>query len=122
MRCKNSGGNEINADRELIKTVVQNLTDNAVKYSSDGGGIDVKLRRSGTGADLIVSNDVDSVTKEQSDKMFDRFYRADESRSEKAGYGLGLSIAKAVCEAHGGSIKAEPLDDGRRIRITAKLA
>ena len=109
-------------DQKMITELLSILMDNAVKYSSDGGGIDVKLRRSGTGADLIVSNDVDSVTKEQTDKMFDRFYRADESRSEKAGYGLGLSIAKAVCEAHGGSIKAEPLDDGRRIRITAKLA
>ena len=109
-------------DQKMITELLSILMDNAVKYSSDGGGIDVKLRRSGTGADLIVSNDVDSVTKEQTDKMFDRFYRADESRSEKAGYGLGLSIAKAVCEAHGGSIKAEPLDEGRRIQITAKLA
>ena len=109
-------------DQKMITELLSILMDNAVKYSSDEGGIDVRLRRSGTGADLTVSNDVDSVTKEQSDKMFDRFYRADESRSEKAGYGLGLSIAKAVCEAHGGSIKAEPLDDGRRIRITAKLA
>ena len=115
-------GMSYTGDQKMITELLSILMDNAVKYSSDGGGIDVKLRRSGTGADLIVSNDVDSVTKEQTDKMFDRFYRADESRSEKAGYGLGLSIAKAVCEAHGGSIKAEPLDDGRRIRITAKLA
>ena len=115
-------GMSYTGDQKMITELLSILMDNAVKYSSDEGGIDVRLRRSGTGADLTVSNDVDSVTKEQTDKMFDRFYRADESRSEKAGYGLGLSIAKAVCEAHGGSIKAEPLDEGRRIRITAKLA
>ena len=96
--------------------------DNAIKYSSENGQIDVMIRKTGTGADLIVSNDVNRITKEQTDRMFDRFYRADESRSEKAGYGLGLSIAKAVCEAHGGGIKAETLSDGKKIRITARLS
>ena len=115
-------GMSYTGDQKMISELISILMDNAVKYSSDGGSIDVKLRRSGTGADLIVSNDVDSITKEQTEKMFDRFYRADESRSEKAGYGLGLSIAEAVCKEHGGSIKAEPIDNGKRIRITARLA
>lgn len=109
-------------DQKMIRELVSILMDNAVKYSSDNGSIDVSLKKASNGVELETKNTVDSVTQEQADKMFDRFYRADSSRSEKSGYGLGLSIAKAVCEAHGGSIRAEAAPDGKQLKVLAKLA
>jgi len=114
-------GISYDGDQKMIRELVSILMDNAVKYSSDSGSIDVSLKKAGNGVELETRNTVDSVTQEQADKMFDRFYRADSSRSEKSGYGLGLSIAKAVCEAHGGSIRAEALPGGKELKITAKF-
>ena len=121
-------------DQKMIKELVSILVDNAIKYSDNGditdvtegetdrGTIRISLMKSGNGVELASWNTVKQITQEQADKMFDRFYRADASRSEKSGYGLGLSIAKAVCEAHGGSIRATSAPDGKSITITAKLS
>lgn len=108
-------------DQKMIKELISILLDNAIKYSDEEGKIDFVLKKNGNGVEIVCSNSVDSVTQEQADRMFDRFYRADQSRSEKSGYGLGLSIAKAVCEAHQGSIRADAATDGKKITITARL-
>ena len=108
-------------DEKMIRELVSILLDNALKYSDEHGTISCMLRPSGQGALLTVTNTVGHIEKEQTDRMFDRFYRADSSRNEKSGYGLGLSIAKAVCESHGGSISASAPDE-KHIIITAKLA
>ncbi len=96
------------------------LLDNAFKYSSDKGNIDFKLSSSGSYIVLIVSNDVDNIDKNLTDRMFDRFYRADSTSAKITGYGLGLSIAKAIVSEHNGSIKAK-MDDSHRIIIKAQL-
>lgn len=108
-------------DQKMIKELISILLDNAIKYSDEEGKIDFVLKKNGSSAEIVCSNSVDTVTQEQADRMFDRFYRADASRSEKSGYGLGLSIAKAVCEAHQGSIRADAAPDGKKIMITARL-
>lgn len=108
-------------DQKMIKELISILLDNAIKYSDEEGKIDFVLKKNGNGVEIVCSNSVDAVTQEQADRMFDRFYRADQSRSEKSGYGLGLSIAKAVCEAHQGSIRANAAPDGKSITITAML-
>ncbi|MBE6634327.1 MAG: HAMP domain-containing histidine kinase [Ruminococcaceae bacterium] len=91
-----------------IGQLVTILLDNALKYSSEGGAVGVLLRRHGREIRLKVWNSVASpVTEEQLSHFFDRFYRTDASRNSKTGgYGIGLSIAKAIVEAHRGKIKA----------------
>ena len=94
-------------DRTAIQQMVSILLDNALKYSPDGGRIALTARRSGKRTALTVSNTVDTDRPTDTDRLFDRFYRADESHSHAvSGTGIGLSIAKATVEAHGGKIFA----------------
>lgn len=94
---------------EAISQLVSILTENAVKYSPEGGTVIVSLSTNKKTAILSVFNTTFSeIKKEDLQHVFDRFYRSDDSRnSETGGHGIGLSIAKAIAEAHGGNIKAE---------------
>lgn len=113
-------GITIHGDETAVGQLVSVLFDNAVKYSPSGGGISVLLRRQGKHVCITVENPTENrMDKDDIHRIFDRFYRTDKSRSsETGGHGIGLSIAKAVTDAHGGKIKAE-LTDGGIFRITA---
>ena len=92
--------------------MVSVLLDNALKYSPDGGSISLTARRSGKRTELTVSNTVPAAGRIDTSRLFDRFYRADESHSDTvSGTGIGLSIAKATAEAHGGKISARTTGD-----------
>lgn len=107
-------------DEKSIRQLVSILMDNAVKYTDEGGSIDLTLRLQGKTAVLTVSNTCCGMTTAETDKLFDRFYRTDRSRnSSTGGYGIGLSIAKAVVNAHKGKITAAK--DGDRLVLTATL-
>ncbi len=94
-------------DRTAIQQMVSILLDNALKYSPDGGSIALCARRSGKRTEITVSNTVDTAQQTDTARLFDRFYRADESHSNAvSGTGIGLSIAKATVQAHGGKIFA----------------
>ena len=82
------------------------LLDNAVKYSPEGGTISGRLEKEGRFLKLTVSNTTaQPVEKDQLGLLFDRFYRADQSRnSATGGYGLGMSIARSIVTAHKGKI------------------
>ena len=109
-----------NGDASSVRQLFTILLDNAFKYSSENGNIDFKLSSSGSYVILIVSNDVDNIDKNLTDRMFDRLYRADSTSAKITGYGLGLSIAKAIVSEHNGSIKAKT-DGAHRIIIKAQL-
>ncbi|MBR4878029.1 MAG: sensor histidine kinase, partial [Rhodocyclaceae bacterium] len=96
------------------------LLDNAVKYASPEGEIAVSLRRQGRHVRLEVSNPTgETMSKEDLSRVFDRFYRTDRSRnSETGGHGIGLSVAKAITEQHGGRIKAEFADGVFTVTVT----
>lgn len=95
-------------DESSIKHVLTILIDNAVKYSKENGEITVKLYMHSGRKIIEVYNTGDGVPKEKLGKIFERFYREDEARNRKTGgYGLGLAIAKASAEAHGGKISAK---------------
>ena len=112
----------LHGDEKAIRQLVSILLDNAVKYAPEDGVIRLKLARQGKNAALSVWNTTAApIPRESLDKLFDRFYRTDPSRSsETGGHGIGLSIAKAVVGAHRGKITAET-DDGQSLRITALL-
>ena len=113
-------GIHIKGDRNSIVQLASLLIDNAMKYSSEKGNIDVKLHQ-GKHVEFEVRNTCDNIPEGNLDKLFDRFYRADTSRSRKSGgYGIGLSVARAIANSHGGSIEA--LRDGDLvIRFVVKL-
>ena len=98
------------------------LLDNALKYSPEGSAILLRLERRGKGVSLQVENESTQILRrEHMERMFNRFYRGDSSRSSRtSGYGIGLSIAKAVVGAHRGKIGASS-PDGRRLVISAVL-
>ena len=87
----------------LLRRLVENLTDNALKYTSPGGTVSLRLGIDGTAAVLEVADDGIGMSDEERAQAFDRFWRSDASR-ERPGSGLGLAIAKAVTDAHGGTI------------------
>lgn len=90
-----------------IRQCVSILLDNAVKYCDDGGSICVSLYREKR-LHFIVTNTYSQASTLEYRKLFDRFYRADDSRSEGGSYGLGLSIARSIVHRHRGEIRAYP--------------
>ena len=112
----------MNGDQRAFRQLIGVFLDNAVKYSAEGGTIHVKLRHAGKNIGLSVTNtSKEPVTKENLKHLFDRFYRADSSHnSGTGGYGIGLSIAKSIVEAHKGKITATSAD-GEKFTITAVL-
>lgn len=112
----------ITADRRSIESLLTIILDNAVKYCPKGGNIDVKLTKGKRHVHLDITNDTEDVISEESVKhLFDRFYRTDESRnSETGGYGIGLSMAKAIVEKHKGRIAAAS-DPEKKLTISITL-
>lgn len=97
----------INADKESIKKLFSILIDNAIKYTNKNGKINVYLYNKKNKVVLKVENTGYGIPKENLDKIFERFYRVDDSRHiETGGYGIGLSIANAIVKQHNGRIYA----------------
>ena len=96
-------------DADQLRTVMRNLLENAVKYSlPDSRAIRVTASKVGEDAVVRVADDGAGIPSEDTERVFEPFFRVDRSRSkESGGYGLGLSICKRVLEAHGGSIALE---------------
>jgi signal transduction histidine kinase len=93
----------IDADRTRLEQVAANLIDNAVKYTKDGGRVDVEATRDDGRAVLRVRDTGIGIAAAEVPHIWDRLFRGEPSRSER-GLGLGLSLVKAVVEAHGGSV------------------
>jgi two-component system sensor histidine kinase CiaH len=97
---------------EQIKQVVMILLDNALKYTDDKGSVNVTLKKYQNSILFSVVNTSKGIPEEYTDKIFDRFYRIDKSRSRNnGGYGLGLAIAKAIVEQHKGKIYVKSVVD-----------
>ncbi len=111
----------LEGDDRTLRQLVGILLDNAVKYGKNGTDIILNLERLRNQVKLTVSNETDSLPREQLERFFDRFYRGDFSRSSRTrGYGLGLSIAAAIVNAHRGKINAG-LEGENRLVITVLL-
>ena len=108
-------------DGEKLRQLISVLLDNAIKYGADGGTITLALEKTDRQAKLTVSNPGDPIPPEQLGHLFERFYRADDSRGEKSGFGLGLSIAQTIAAEHKGTLKAESDDISTRFLYTMPL-
>jgi signal transduction histidine kinase len=121
LTCRASGRVTIAGDRARLKQVIVNLLDNAVKYTPAQGKISVTVDAADRRARLKVDNTGPGIPPEAISKVFDRFFRVDEVRSREVdGAGLGLSIVRSICTAHGGTVHAENLPAGG-CRFTAEI-
>lgn len=99
-------------DVEKLLRVFENLIHNAIKYSSSPGDIEVKLYASEDKAVISISNRTENIAEEDLNRLFDRFYRMEKSRSSSAGgSGLGLAICKSIIELHRGKIWVETYEN-----------
>ena len=101
------GGIYANIDVGLMTRLVQNLVENAIKYTPEGGHVAVTLRRDGGELALSVADDGIGIAKKDLPHIYDRFWQADASRGADRGSGLGLSMVKQIAEAHGGSVSVK---------------
>ncbi|MDO4459943.1 MAG: ATP-binding protein [Clostridia bacterium] len=109
----------ISGDRELIKELIENLVQNAIRYNEDFGHVRVNVDKMNERAVLTVSDNGIGIPANQQQRVFERFYRVDKSRSrETGGTGLGLAIVKHIAEIHDAEIK---LDSDIGIGTTFKI-
>lgn len=98
------------ADRSSLTEVIVNLIDNAIKYSSEGGLIVVSAAAKGNSVEFTVQDNGIGIPSSLIGHIFDKFYRSHRSRENTVGTGLGLYIAKAIIESHGGTIQAKSVE------------
>ena len=107
---------KVSGDESALRRLISTLCENAVKYAPEDSEIQISLTQSGKSVVLITENTMKEPFSEDTlSHLFDRFYRGDESRSkeENSGFGIGLSIARAITEKHGGTIKAKIVENDR---------
>jgi len=115
------GAEIIAGDPDRLEQAVQNLAANALRHTPDGGSVNLSADRVDTSLRLRVSDTGPGIAPEHLPKIFDRFYKVDISRKAAGGSGLGLSIAKAIVERHGGTITATN-DNGAIFEIRLPVA
>lgn len=108
LHCGASSHVKISGDSGRLRQLFMNLLENSLRYTDSGGTCMVDIEKTPRTAIINIRDSAPGVPEESLDRLFDRFYRADKSRSrESGGSGLGLSICKNIVEAHGGTIRAD---------------
>jgi len=103
LNCAVTPGLTVSADPARLRQILANLTDNALKYTPEGGRVELRAERSGNQVMFTVRDSGPGVPEAEQEKIWRRLYRTDQSRSQH-GLGLGLSIVKVMTEAHGGTV------------------
>jgi signal transduction histidine kinase len=96
----------VSGDRNRLKQVLVNLLDNAIKYTPEGGSVDVQIQSQGRVVQLAVRDTGIGIPARHHEDVFQRFFRVSTDRGQK-GAGLGLSIARSICQAHGGTLTVQ---------------
>lgn len=109
----------VNANREMMEELVYNLCDNAIRYNNAGGSVKVWVMKENEHAVLSVTDTGIGIPKEDQERIFERFYRVDKSRSKSTGgTGLGLAIVKHIVEQHDAKLEIDSkLGEGTEIRV-----
>ncbi|MDR3304722.1 MAG: cell wall metabolism sensor histidine kinase WalK [Clostridiales Family XIII bacterium] len=111
----------IKGNPAMIYDMLYNIIENAIKFNKEGGRVHVSIIRKDDAVQIVISDTGAGIPARDLDRIFDRFYRVEGSRSKKTGgYGLGLSIVKSIAEAHGGSIMIES-EPGEGTTVTISL-
>lgn len=98
----------VNADSDMIQQVIYNLIDNAVKFTPESGYIFIKSYKDSEKTFVSIRNSGDGIERDELNKVFERFYKVDRSRSyDVKGAGLGLFLVKSIIELHGGEIRVD---------------
>jgi len=97
----------VSADRDRLRQIIQNLLNNAFKFTPEGGGITLRAREEGDDLIVEVQDTGPGISKADQERLFDPYYRRVEDRERLSGLGLGLAIAKTLVELHGGRIWVE---------------
>ncbi len=106
LHCAASGDAPFNGDEELLRRMMMNLLDNAIRYTPAGGKVAAEMALNDSGIEIRVSDTGIGIPAEAAPHVFERFYRADDARSRRdGGFGLGLSIVKWIAEAHHGKVQ-----------------
>jgi heavy metal sensor kinase len=124
LRCVANERVEVEGDRSRLKQVFVNLLDNAIKYTPENGLVEIKVSAINGNAVLEIEDNGAGIPTDALPHIFGRFYRVDKARSRQlGGAGLGLSIVKAICAAHGGKVEAQSQEGhGTRLRVELPLA
>ena len=114
---------KVNADRDRILQVLQNLLGNALQFTPSGGKVVIDIIRTDTGVEVSVSDNGAGIEARHLNHIFERFYRVDPSRSRAngGGSGIGLTISKTLVEAHNGKIRVESLGKNQGSKFTFNL-
>lgn len=113
----------VKGDADQLERLIKILVDNACKYAEVGGTINIDLSKSENKIKFKVSNTGSFISENETEQIFERFYRSDESRArsdgnETGGYGLGLSIAQGIVQAHKGTIVASSVNNTTTFEVT----
>jgi signal transduction histidine kinase len=110
-------------DADRLRQLILNLVDNAIKYTPEGGSVNMSLSKSNGSAEIEVVDTGVGISSEDLPRVFDRFYRVDKARSRNlGGSGLGLSIARWIAQAHGGTVGVESrLGEGSKFTISLPI-
>ncbi len=114
----------LSLDFVLAEQTLFNILDNAGKYSAPGGRIEIDVRRADNRVEIVVRDEGPGIAPAALDRLFEKFYRADDGDRRRAGTGLGLAIAKGFVEAQGGTIKAANRSDrsGAEFTVTFPIS
>ena len=111
---------QVTGDRELLKELLENLVQNAIRYNREGGFVQVTVKEQGSHVSVTVEDSGIGIPEDAKDRVFERFYRVDKSRSrETGGTGLGLAIVKHIAQIHDAAITLDStLGKGTKITVT----
>jgi len=122
LECRCAGDIAFRVDEVLLRRMVVNLLDNAVRYTLPGGKVSATLEAPGPDVRIHIADTGIGIDAEASRHVFERFYRADQARSRKQdGFGLGLSIVKWIAESHQGAVELAS-QSGAGSTFTVRLA